>query len=461
MKITSAIILCLFGSANGWAVCSPKTIIRKSIKRSIKRSIKKSFKKGFIVGAATAGGAAVVAGPALAVGAAVAYNQINNREVYEPAPGSMLNQVVLVTGGSSGLGLETAKRLAAAGATVVLTSRTEAKGQTAVQDVKDYLIAKGMETSNVYNLLLDLDDLSNVKEFAESYKALQLGDISVQVNNAGVMALPDKEMTVDNCERTFQSNHLGHFVLTAELFPYFSRDGTKVINVSSSASNFAGPSLDMDNLNGEKSYSAWGSYGISKLANILFTRELQRKASSTGNDWLTTVALHPGVVNTDLWRYIVGEDKLKEIKTQDNVSIESLALSATSLFTKTPEEGASTQIFLAVNDNLVKGAFYEEMKEKTNLPKFAKDEDKAKALWEVSEELGGVQFDLVSVVASEEADVTPEESPIEEEIPVEVNLEESPVEEESSVEEESPVEESLDASSAEDTPSEDVDEVDE
>jgi len=283
-----------------------------------------------------------------------------------------------------------------------------------VEAVTDYLIGKGMGDSNVYNLLLDLDDLTNVKQFAASYNALQLGDISVLVNNAGVMAIPSRELTVDGYERTFQSNHLGHFVLTAELFPYFSREGTKVINVSSSASNMAAPGLDMDNLNGEKSYGAWSSYGISKLANILFTNELQRKADAAGQDWLTTVALHPGVVNTDLWKYIVGEEKLKELKAKDAFSIGSLALSATSLFTKTPEEGASTQIFLAAEDNLVKGAFYEDMKEKTNVPSFAKDEEKAKALWDVSEEFGDVRFDMTELVESEVVEVTPEESMVEE-----------------------------------------------
>ena len=220
-------------------------------------------------------------------------------------------------------------------------------------------------------------------------------------------------MTVDGYERTFQSNHLGHFVLTAELFPYLSRNGAKVINVSSSASNFAAPGLDMDNLNGEKSYSAWGSYGISKLANILFTKELQRKADAANQDWLTTVALHPGVVNTDLWRYIIGEERLDEIKNKDDgtFSIESLALSATSLFTKTPEQGASTQVFLAAaDDDLVKGAFYDDMKEKTNLPSFSKDAEKAQDLWVYSEELSGVVFDLSATDVTEIIDAVPEEA---------------------------------------------------
>ena len=206
----------------------------------------------------------------------------------------MTDETVIITGGSSGLGLETAKRLAAAGATVVLTSRTEDKGNIAVQSVKYYLIGKGVDTSKIYSLVLDLDSLDNVKQFSTAYKSLGLGDISILINNAGCMAIPKRELTTDGNERQFQSNHLGHFVLTSTLFPYFSRVGTKVINVSSSASNIPGPKgLDMDNLNSENSYTAWGTYGNTKLANVLFTNELQKKANNAGLDWLTTVSLHP------------------------------------------------------------------------------------------------------------------------------------------------------------------------
>ena len=382
MKVASTVfVLNLVTSVSGWMIPA--------------KTAKQICKKSFFVGAA---GAAIV-GTASIVGAAVAFNQLNVNSgiVYEPAPGSMIDKVVLITGASSGLGLETAKRLAAAGATVVLTSRDAAKGENSVRSVKEYLDSKGIvETNKIYNLMLDLDDLESVKQFSESYEALGLGDISVLINNAGVMAIPDRQLTKDGYERTFQSNHLGHFVLTAALFPYLSRTGAKVINVSSEAFNFAPLGLDIDNLNGEKSYGAWSSYGLSKLANILFTQELQRKAEAADDKWLTTVSLHPGVVNTDLWRYILGEEKWVDMKNKGSSGIESLALNAASLFTKTIPEGASTQIFLAAaaNGSLVKGAFYDDMKVKKNLPKFAKDEAKAKALWELSEELGGIKFDL-------------------------------------------------------------------
>mmetsp|Transcript_5587 Transcript_5587/g.11587 ORF Transcript_5587/g.11587 Transcript_5587/m.11587 type:complete len:392 (-) Transcript_5587:198-1373(-) len=387
MKTISA--LCLIGlvaTVNGWAFIP-------------RRKVKCIAKKSFLVGAAAGVVGAAVVGTATAAGAAIAINQINNnRVVYEPVVGSMNDDVVVITGGTSGLGLETAKRLSAAGASVVLTSRDSEKGKIAVEAVEEYLRSKRIDGGSVYSLVLDLDDLDNVKQFPEQFKALGLGDISVLINNAGVMAIPERELTKDGIERTFQSNHLGHFVLTAGLFPLLSRAGSKVISVSSSAINMAPLGLDVDNLNGEKFYSAWPAYGQSKLANVLFTKELQRRADAAGETWLTTVTLHPGVVNTDLWRYIVGEEKLTEMKSNGSNSIESIAMNVASLFTKTSAEGASTQVFLASeNDsNLSRGAFYEEMKENRNIPMYANDESKAKQLWEISEELGGVIFDVGS-----------------------------------------------------------------
>lgn len=352
-------------------------------------------RKAFLVGAA--GG--VVVGAAGAASAAVAINdRVNNRpSPYEPAAGSMDGKVVLITGGSSGLGLESAKRLGAAGATIVLTSRNLSKGETAVDGVKKYLSQKGVkDTSKVYNLVLDLDDLESVKSFPSAYKQLGLGSIDVLLNNAGVMAIPNLQLTKDGYERTFQSNHLGHFVLTAGLFPFLNRDKATVVNVSSLAYSFSGgKGLEIDNLNGEKKYGAWTSYGQSKLSNILFTQELQRRADSAGDSWLTSVSLHPGAVQTDLGRYLVGEEKWSELKTKGPSGLESVLLNAASLFTKTVPEGASTQVFLAAGGEgtLKKGAFYDELKAQ-NLPAFAKDEYKAKLLWEKSEELAGVKFNL-------------------------------------------------------------------
>ncbi|CAJ1952200.1 unnamed protein product [Cylindrotheca closterium] len=387
--------------SQGLLLPSPKKVLVK----------KQICRKKFLAGVA---GAAVL-GTATAAGAAVAVNgQSNdNKKIYEPAPGSMDGKVVLITGASTGLGLESAKRLAAAGATIVLTSRNQAKGEKAVANVEEYVREQKGSTPKVYSLVLDLDDLENVKAFPNAYKALGLGNISVLLNNAGVMAIPDRQLTKDGYERTFQSNHLGHFVLTAGLFPYLSRDGSTVVNVSSEAFNFAsqttesggGRGLDMKNLNGDIAYGPWTSYGLSKLANILFTQELQRKADASGNDWLTTVCLHPGAVNTDLGRNIMGEEKWNELKESGGASASPLtmfALKALSNFVLTVPEGASTQVFLAsgAEGAMTKGAFYEDLKEKKSLPGFARDTAKAKALWETSETLGGVKFDPASIKAA-------------------------------------------------------------
>jgi NAD(P)-dependent dehydrogenase (short-subunit alcohol dehydrogenase family) len=227
------------------------------------------------------------------------------------------------------------------------------------------------------------------------------------------MAIPTRELTIDGNERTFQSNHLGHFVLTNVLLPYFNTttNGTRIITVASTASNIVGPSgLDLSNLNGEISYSAWGSYGISKLANILFTRELQSRATTAKLDWLTAITLHPGVVNTDLWRYIIGEERFNEMKNNNNNPLFDLVApllsDVTQFFTKTPEQGASTQIYLAAteNNNIVKGAYYDEMKVQS-LPSFATDNDKARLLWEASERLTGMKFDF-NMIDSEQVSAT-------------------------------------------------------
>lgn len=375
---------------------------------------KQICRKKFLAGVA---GAAVL-GTATAAGAAVATtSQSNgNKKIYEPSPGSLDGKVVLITGASTGLGLESAKRLAAAGATIVLTSRNQAKGEIAVTNVEEYVReqgAAGDDQKRVYSLVLDLDDLESVKAFPNSYKALGLGDISVLLNNAGVMAIPDRQLTKDGYERTFQSNHLGHFALTAGLFPYLSRQGSTVINVSSEAYNLAsqttesggGRGLDMKNLNAEIQYGPWSSYGLSKLANILFTQELQRKADASGNDWLTTVCLHPGAVNTDLARNMMGEEKWNDLKESGGKSaspLTMLALKAASNFILTVPEGASTQVFLASGGEgtVTKGAFYEDLKEKKSLPGFARDAAKAKALWDESEVLSGVKFDPATIKAA-------------------------------------------------------------
>jgi len=156
--------------------------------------------------------------------------------------------------------------------------------------------------------------------------------------------------------------------------------------------------LELDNLDGEREYGPWSSYGLSKLENILFTNELQRRASASDR-WrdLRTFSLHPGAVQTDLARYLIGEEKFQSMKEngfaswKDKVVMESLAK-----FVKTVEEGASTQVYLASSDAFGQaeaGKFFSDGKV-MKVQKFAQDEEKGRALWDVSEKLSGVKFDL-------------------------------------------------------------------
>lgn len=320
------------------------------------------------------------------------------------------------------MGLESAKRLALAGATVVLTARTAAKGDRAKEQVLQYLKEKGGEANNNNNnsnriqyVTLDLDQFDSIRSFPKRYQHLKLGKIDVLMNNAG-LEIDTRQVTNDGFERTFQSNHLGPFLLTAVLFPYLRHDtnngsGARVINVASTAHQFAlkasdnKPGLDFNNLNGDlyKSWNnGWSAYGASKLENILFTQELQRRADGAGLDWLTTASLHPGVVGTDIWRNtpLVGKSQQSQTVGEQSQSFLS------SLFYKsalTTEEGANTQIWLAsvgaANPNtgsntIVKGAYYDEHGQIKPLDRFAQDPIQAKELWDVSETLVGVQFKL-------------------------------------------------------------------
>lgn len=322
--------------------------------------------------------------------------------VYEPAPGSLAGQVHVVTGATTGLGLESAKRLAAAGATVVMTTRNEARGERAKEQVLEYMRARSIVNEGIYVLDLDLSDLSSVRSFPDRYeRALGSRKIDVLTNNAGAKNDSNLELTVDGFERTFQSNHLGPFLLTSLLFPYLNRNGARVINVSSAAHQFARvvgtgkQGLDMDNLNGALSYGSdgWEAYGNTKLENILFSMELQRRADAAGMTWLEAVALHPGVVGTNIWR-----DTYVAREAQNDARPSPMRALASRLFYNsvlTTEEGANSQVMLAAEKKAVaRGAYYDEFGKVRELAPFARDAAKAKELWEVSEKMSGHAFNV-------------------------------------------------------------------
>jgi NAD(P)-dependent dehydrogenase (short-subunit alcohol dehydrogenase family) len=327
----------------------------------------------------------------------------------------MDGKVVLITGGNAGLGLESTKRLVEAGATVIFTSRDATKGNKAIEEVYSYLKEIKKTPDDYYNdgetspfmgkafvANLDLCDIENIKSFNNRLSTIigKETKIDVLMNNAGVMAIPTRQLTKDGYEQTFQTNHLGHFVLTSLLLPRLQHNA-RVINVSSMAYQFAAKDgLEIDNLNGERNYGPWSSYGQSKLANILFTNEMQARALQS-KEWsnLRIVSLHPGAVQTDLARYIIGEEKFNTMKAnggQYTSWTDKLLMEGLAKFVKTVQEGASTQIYLSsvIDDEVLRpGGYYSDGKVMQVLP-FAHDEGKAKELWTISEKLSGVKFSL-------------------------------------------------------------------
>jgi len=281
---------------------------------------------------------------------------------------------------------------------VVMTSRSLEKGERAVQEVNEYLASNNVamvDSQRIVVLPLDLCNFDSVRSFPKLLaEKLNGKSVDVLMNNAGVMAVPDRQLTKDGFEKTFQTNHLGHFLLTSELMNQLSNNA-RVVTVSSLGYQFAGKGLETNNLNGETKYGPWSAYGLSKLENILFTKELQARADRAGRP-LTAVSLHPGAVQTDLSRYLIGEEKMEKMKREgfaswtDKVLFEGLAK-----FVLTVEEGASTQVYLAAGEGgkNIGGKVFSDCKELT-VGAAAMDMEKAKELWSISEKLTGSKFSI-------------------------------------------------------------------
>ncbi|MEJ2054946.1 MAG: oxidoreductase [Calditrichaceae bacterium] len=180
------------------------------------------------------------------------------------------NRVIIVTGSSSGIGFEAAKALAEKNAAIIIAVRNEEKGKHAIERIKEAYAGARVEL-----MLLDLADLKSVKEFADTFKK-KYNRLDLLINNAGVM-IPPYSKTKDGFELQFGTNHLGHFALTGLLIdPILKTEGSRIVNVSSGAHRYG--NINFDDLNWEKrKYKKWTSYGDSKIANLYFTYELQRK----------------------------------------------------------------------------------------------------------------------------------------------------------------------------------------
>jgi NAD(P)-dependent dehydrogenase (short-subunit alcohol dehydrogenase family) len=300
-------------------------------------------------------------------------------------------RIALVTGANSGIGLVAARELAGAGAAVKLACRDTAKGDVAAAAIRD-----GFPAAEVEVLEVDLADLGSVRELASGIGVERL---DLLVNNAGVMASPRRE-TADGFELQLGTNHLGHFALTGLLLDKLKASpGARVVTVSSGAHRIG--RINFDNLQGERRYMRWNAYGQSKLANLLFAFELNRRAEAAGLA-LRSMAAHPGYAATNLQSSgpgIGGGITAVLNKTVMAVSNRLIAQSS--------EMGALPTLYAATFPDLPGGSYIgpDGLLEQRGHPKpvgssaAARDPKAARRLWEVSEELTGVEFGLPAAPA--------------------------------------------------------------
>jgi NAD(P)-dependent dehydrogenase (short-subunit alcohol dehydrogenase family) len=208
---------------------------------------------------------------------------------------SQAGRRVVITGANSGIGFETARELARRGAEIILPARSIAKATDAAER-----ICREIPSARVHPGVLDLASQASVRDFAASFSGQYPGpSIDLLINNAGVMAIPKRELTVDGFERQFGTNFLGPFALTALLYPHLrQREGSRIVIVSSSATKWA--KIDFNNLQSEQRYSPMSqAYAQSKLADSLFALELHHRVTRAGSPVSITSA-HPGYAITNL-----------------------------------------------------------------------------------------------------------------------------------------------------------------
>ncbi|MCA9938420.1 MAG: SDR family oxidoreductase [Anaerolineales bacterium] len=294
----------------------------------------------------------------------------------------LAGKVVVITGANSGLGFACARILAARGATVVMTARNITKGNKAQAD-----ILQNQPNASLDLMQLDVGDLRSVHAFAAAFKA-KFGRLDVLLNNAGIMAIPRQE-TVDGFEMQFGVNHLGHFALTGLLIDIIVKTPhARIHNVTSSA-NYTG-TMNFDDLMGEKEYSRWAAYGQSKLANILFTLELQERLTAAGYDTIVNTS-HPGMVMGNLQTNSVA---------QSNTRMEAWLYRLTEpLFAQDIKMGVLPMLYGMTAEDARGGVFYGPRwlnvrgypaEKKAN--KEAYDAATRQRLWQVSERLTGVHY---------------------------------------------------------------------
>lgn len=298
--------------------------------------------------------------------------------------GDLSGRVAVVTGANSGLGLETTRMLSDHGARVIMACRNVAKGEEARVGLLADRPSAQLEIAP-----LDLADLSSVRVFAED---LSEEAIDLLINNAGVMALPRCE-TADGFEMQIGTNHLGHFALTGRLLPkLLAASAARVVTVSSLVHRIG--TIDIADLHGERRYRKWSAYGQSKLANLLFAYELDRRLRRAGAEAIS-VAAHPGYAATNLQG--VGP------RMEGSRWFARATELANALVAQDAAMGALPQVYAAVAPEVRGGEYFGPSgpMEMTGPPKRvsssakSRDEALARRLWEVSEDVTGVSYDLL------------------------------------------------------------------
>jgi NAD(P)-dependent dehydrogenase (short-subunit alcohol dehydrogenase family) len=300
----------------------------------------------------------------------------------------------IITGANSGLGLELSRRLAKAGAEVTLAIRNRAKGEAAIADIRSEMPDARLEIR-----LLDLASLASVAEFADA-EVTAGRKLDILINNAGVMMPPKRQTTSDGFELQFGGNYLGHFALTAELMPLLLQQAThssapppRVVNLSSIYARSG--RLDWDNLQAERHYSPGRAYGESKLAMLVFARELDRRSKQAG--WgILGIAAHPGatITNLQITGPLSGHDQngLRGRLARAQYKVPGIYQNV--------DQGILPALFAATSPDAVGGAYYgpsgfQELNggsAPARVPRRALSEADATRLWSVSEGLTGVSF---------------------------------------------------------------------
>lgn len=293
----------------------------------------------------------------------------------------LTGRIIIVTGANSGIGLEETREFARHGATVIMACRDMGKAQAALNGIKSEL-----PRSQVAVMQLNLASQKSVRLFAEEFKTNYVR-LDLLVANAGIMAAP-YTVTEDGFESQLGTNHLGHFSLVGLLIDLLLKTpGSRIVSISSIAHR-AGK-IDFDNLMFEngRNYSRWRAYGCSKLANLLFAYELQRRLAAAGAGTIS-VAAHPGIANTNLMRYLTGKRSMELLVKLGGLTMQNAAM------------GAFSAIRAAVDPNVRGGDYYGPDGGQKGYPVVVKssaasyDEKAAARLWEASEKLTGISYPI-------------------------------------------------------------------